>query len=255
METEKETTPVKTEATPTSVVTDIKADGKTTVSPTSDTKATTANAEKSGTTGDSKNDIPKGVKKELYKLREKIREMTNSNKSSNTNTTNVTPTINTETEEETDILSDPNKWANKLTQRVIGEIDKKLSLAQLEQKLTVERQQAIDYLSSQKELVDEDFREELVGRLSSPEYIEIEKVSPLKAARLAYMDMLESRGINGVRDTSVKKNISAENTSVSSSTSSSGKKIYSRKEIEKILTENPEKFSEIKQAIKEGRVK
>lgn len=195
--------------------------------------------------------LPKSVKKELWSLRKQRRELAEElkrRKSQETQTTSETTD-----EGEVSPLDDPEKWEETLLKKAEDRLLEKMQTMEMQKKVEEETQKAEEYLTSLPEMDDEKAREELSEILTSPFYDELKKVYPLRAVKLAVMEWKNNSGLSREtppNDSGIK----------TTATKSSGKKVWSRAEIEKALSDfNNPKYAEIEAeidlAIKEGRVK
>jgi len=253
------------EATPASE-TDIQAGEAQTVAPTATPDTATGNNEVQATTDSNRQELPKGVKKEIWQLREKVRNLQKqiSEKSEqSTLSQSLAPTQ----DESVDLISDPDKWAEINTKKLYDKVKNDV-FAELEQKkeaerIKVENDRALDFLLSRPELSnDEDTRTEVSEILQRPDMADIANKYPEKAARLAYQEFLESRGIGTNRQAVVNAGIAATAPANKPAPAPTGKKVWTRANIEAELTkvlDNPEAYerlqSEIRTAASEGRIK
>lgn len=209
-----------------------------------------------------KNDLPKGVKKELWELREQVRNLKAQVNAPVTST--PTPATTTEQAEKVNLLDDTDKWEANHTREVVKTAKKEI-LAEMEQAKEAERLQrenseGIEYLLSKQEVSeDSDAKAEIAEILQRPDMAYIAAKYPAKAARLAYDEFISSKGVSPERKATVAANIAAAVTS-NSTAAPMARKVWTRKEIETTLADfsNPkyaEIEAEIDRAIKERRVK
>lgn len=268
-----------TEATVTPTVVEANtADNNTTVATTTEQTTatvepkvteTTATTETKSAATESKpkvnSELPKGVRKELWELRETVRNLKQELAQSKTTVQTTVNTPATEQVENVNLLDDPEKWA-KLNERNVVQKAKQEILAEMEQakeaeRLKRENDEGINYLLSKKEVADDpDAKAELADILQRPEYAYIAQKYPAKAARLAYEEFISSKGVSAERQAVVATNV-ASTAPVASTAKPMGKKVWSRKEVEATLSkaiDSPDYeriHAEIMQAAKEGRVK
>lgn len=207
--------------------------------------------------------LPKGVRKELWELRETVRNL--KQQIAQPNQFAQTPnTTAVEKVEKVGLLDDTDKWEQNHTREVVN-IAKKEFLAELEQAKEAERikkenEDGINYLLSKKEVADDpDAKAEIAEILQRADYAYIAQKYPAKAAKLAYDEFISSKGVSVERQNIVSANIAATSTP-SSTAKPMTKKTWSRAEVEKVLSDfnNPNYANieaEIRQAHKEGRIK
>lgn len=259
-------TPTTAETTETTATTNAVVDTATTETKVSETTATTE-PKSAATESKPKVDsgLPKGVRKELWELRETVRNLKQElvNNKQNAQVTHTTPA--TEEVENVNLLDDPEKWAKSHERNTIQKAKQEI-LAEMEQAKEAERvkrenDEGINYLLSKKEVADDpDAKAELAEILQKPEFAYIAAKYPAKAARLAYEEFISSKGVNIERQAVVASNVAA-TSAIQSSAKPMGKKVWTRKEVELTLSKNIDSpdyekiHAEIMQAAKEGRVK
>lgn len=208
--------------------------------------------------------LPKGVRKELWELRETVRNL-----KQQIAQTNVAPQITNTPAPATEVaeinlLDDPDKWAKTHEQKVVAKAKQEI-LAEFEQAKEAERikkenEEGLNFLLSKKEVADDpDAKAEIAEILQRDDYKYISQKYPAKAAKLAYDEFISSKGVSVERQNIVASNIAATSTP-SSTAKPMTKKVWSRAEVEKVLSnfDNPNYAAieaDIRQAAKEGRIK
>lgn len=236
---------------------------------TSETKVNeTATATNSSAATESKpkadSGLPKGVRKELWELRETVRTL--KQQIAQTNQTVQQPITNAPAPEvaEVNLLDDPDKWAKTHEQKVVAKAKQEI-LAEFEQAKEAERikkenEDGINYLLSKREVADDpDAKAEIAEILQRPDMAYVAAKYPAKAAKLAYDEFIASKGVSVTRQNIVTANVAATSTPTSTAKPMT-KKTWSRAEVEKVLSDfnNPkyaELEAEIRQAHREGRIK
>ena len=213
------------------------------------------------------NDIPSGLKKEMFALRQERREnrakLQQMETELNALKSKPEPVVanNQEQGSPASIFDDPDRYLASRDQRLISSIDKlldqRLSQREQAQRRTAEADDAGKWLLSQKDFKDDpDALDEIHAIIDDPEIQRVASVSPKQAAKLAYSEWRERKGLNNGRTNAS----GARAGSVSpSGTSGSGQKVFTRQEIEKYLDpQHPDfnkRFEEVKKAQVEGRIK
>lgn len=225
-----------------------------------------------GVSASSKSDIPKGLKRDMYELRQKNREYRQtldqlrseieslkSQSSSRTAPNNVTGPS-----QSTSIFENPEAYLHQREQEFIKKtedaVNKRFADIESQYRIQKEANAAQDWLLAQKDLKDDpDAAEDIAEILLDPEFQAVAKVSPRKAAKLALDEWREKKGLTR-GDTKVS---AARASGVApSATGSSASRIWTRGEAEKYLSELPfghpdrnKRFQEVLKASTEGRVK
>ena len=225
--------------------------------------------QETASSGDAANGIPKGLKKDLFDLRQKNREyranMQRMEQELNTLKASVAPAkppVNQEVSNATNLFDNPDQFMASHSQKLLGEVgsllDKKLQEREQQQRHFAAAADAEKWLLSQKDLgSDPAALDEINEILNDPELSQVARVSPKHAARLAYSEWREKKGLGVDRD--AKASAARASGVAPSAAGSSGQKTWSKAEIEKYLDpKHPEfqkRWNEVLKAQQEGRIK
>ena len=212
----------------------------------------------------SKDGLPKGVKTRLWEQAERIRKLEAELEKSKTAPVNITkaPDQTVANDTEANLLDDPNKWASSVESKILQQAETnilaKLKQAEAEKKITVEANEAKDYLLSQPEMSSEESIGEMQSIIATPEVQALCSVSPKKGAEYALDLWKKAKGIDTA--SVAKANVNAsQSASISPSGVSSEKKVFKQSEISKYLDyKHPDydkRRAEVHLAIAEGRIR
>lgn len=212
----------------------------------------------------SKDGLPKGVKTRLWEQAERIRKLEAELEKSKVAPVNITnastaPAVN---DTEVNLLDDPNKWASSVEDKIIQQAETnilaKLKQAEAEKKITIEANEAKDYILSQPEMSSEESIGEMQSIIATPEVQALCSVSPKKGAEYALDLWKKAKGIDTA--SVAKANVNAsQSASISPSGVSAEKKVFQQSEIAKYLDyKHPDydkRRAEVHLAIAEGRIR
>lgn len=236
---------------------EVKVENTTSNATTESQKASDIGTVESKATTD-KDNLPKGVKRRIWEQAEKIRAL-----EAKLDEVSKTIPVKTETVENAptpDLLEDPSKWAKNLKEEARKEILASIEQARETERIHKQNEEAYNYLLSQKEISDSDEAPaEVAEILKEPEYAHIASKYPLKAAKLAYEEFKNRKGIGSERKAMASANAVA--TQSVTTAQATGPKTWKRTEIESYIASASTKDEitarrlEIQKAFKEGRVK
>ncbi len=240
------------------------ADPVITQAQTNGTEKQTAKA--TATTDTPKDELPKGVKRELYELRKARREDAERIKALEEKiTSNVHTTAQVEPVIPPSLLDDPDKWAQSVVARAKTEAKTEIIAEQQataeNKRIEIEGKEALDYILTQSELTqNEDYVTTIEEILRNPDIAYISQKYPKRAAEIAISVYKANKGINASRQEQAKANSTATATTTASVNPVGGKKIWKAAEAEKYIGDfNSPGFdkrnAEIQEAASEGRIK
>lgn len=166
-------------------------------------------------------------------------------------------TAPTQPETPPDLLQDPDKWANGVIERAKREALAEIQAREQEKQKNDSAVSARDWLLSQSHVKEDAEFARLVADNIQEKYMGVASVDPRAAARLAYLDALEAKGISGIQDDG--KSASGVRPSGSPV---GGKRVFTRSEIQSYVYDakpgSPEfdrRISEVEEARREGRIR
>ena len=207
---------------------------------------------------------PPGLKKRLFEQQDKIRKMEAEIAKGNIHPVANPPKPESAPATESNLLDDPDKWANTVEGRITANAEKSI-LARLEQETTrkriaAEAEKAQEFILSHKEFESEESMGEIQSIIASPEVQALCSVNPMKGAEYGVYLWQKAKGLDPESVKKANANAAKSESINPSGTPTGGKKVWTPAQVEAYLKDYMapdfnKKKAEIALADKEGRIK